>query len=104
MRHTFIKLCFVFGVLVSSSPFLISVRFFPTRSLDMAHCNQSHHFRPFNASASIGQNYHAMVQTAAIRDVKEGCGTGGDHQPARQLTVLTRRTMGVAALANGELE
>lgn len=56
--------------------------------------------RPLNVTASIGQNYHAIVQTAAIRD-NAGCGV---QRTARELAVLTRRTMGVASLGEGELE
>ena len=50
--------------------------------------------RPLNSTASVAQNYHAFVQSAALRD-EDGW---------RQLSVLTRRTMGVAALHAGELE
>ena len=50
------------------------------------------HARPLNRSAPIAQNYHALVQSASIGD------------GARQLAVLTRRTMAVASQANGALE
>ena len=102
--------------------------------------------RPLNTTASVGQNYHAIVQSAAIRDAHEYCtspslhahapsGLGGSREtapgqaaatqkpgekegvdlqpppppppvkrPLRQLTVLTRRTMGVASLGDGEME
>ena len=54
--------------------------------------------RPLNTTASIAQNYHALVQTAVIRDeVKAG-------ESGRELAVLTRRTMGVASLNVGDLE
>ena len=53
--------------------------------------------RKFNDSASIGQNYHSMVQTAVIRDENNGA-------DGRQLSLLTRRTMGVASLQAGEME
>ena len=51
--------------------------------------------RIFNATSSIAQNYHSLVQTAVMKD--EGGG-------ARQLSVLVRRTMGVASLSLGEME
>ena len=78
--------------------------------------------RPLNRTASIAQNYHSLVQTAAIRDSKAGCpppptlsGAKGEAtaqkgevpmRPAvvRQLSVLTRRTMGVASLFDGAVE
>lgn len=53
--------------------------------------------RQRNDTGPIAQNYHAFVQTAALQE-----------QPAtnntRELTVLSRRTMGVASLADGDLE
>jgi len=55
--------------------------------------------RPLNASAPISQNYHAMVQTAVIRDE-----TPCRADVRRQLSLATRRTMGVASLAHGRLE
>ena len=78
--------------------------------------------RPLNRTASIAQNYHSLVQTAAIRDSIAGCpptttlpGVQGGAtaqkgeapmRPAveRQLSVLTRRTMGVASLFDGAVE
>ena len=65
--------------------------------------------RPFNATASVAQNYHALVQTAAIRDAApaaaaHGAGCAGAGRPPRQLTVITRRTMGVASLSAGAVE
>jgi hypothetical protein len=53
--------------------------------------------RIFNATSSIAQNYHSMVQTAVIRDEMQG-------DNGRQLNVITRRTMGVASLNVGEIE
>jgi|TARA_B110000091_G_C13808420_1_gene473685 hypothetical protein len=53
--------------------------------------------RIYNATSSIAQNYHAMVQTAVIRDA-----TSSSND--RQFSVLARRTMGVASLKKGELE
>lgn len=50
------------------------------------------HVRPLNRSAPIAQNFHALVQSASIGD------------GARQLSVLTRRTMAAASQANGDLE
>ena len=50
------------------------------------------HSRARNQSAPISHNFHSMVQSSALSD------------GARELAVLTRRTMGVASLASGELE
>jgi hypothetical protein len=51
--------------------------------------------RPLNVTGPIAQNYHALVQSAALIE-KTGSG--------REMAVLTRRTMGVASLADGEME
>jgi hypothetical protein len=58
--------------------------------------------RSTNVSASISQNYHSMVQSAIIRD--EGTNDIGSLRGKRELSLLTRRTMGVASLGQGELE
>jgi hypothetical protein len=92
--------------------------------------------RPFNATASIAQNYHAVVQTAVLRDERaaaaaaaaansddrngssrrSGSGrssSGGGSSSSssssggggnRQLTILVPRAMGIASLAEGEVE
>ena len=52
------------------------------------------HSRPRNASGPISQNYHALVQSASI--------SGGHGQ--QQLSVLSRRTVAVASLGDGEIE
>ena len=52
--------------------------------------------RRLNATGPVAQNYHALVQTAALLESKGSA--------SRELAVLTRRTMGVASLADGELE
>jgi hypothetical protein len=52
--------------------------------------------RPLNATGPISQNYHALVQTAVLMEM-EGAGS-------REVAVLTRRTMGVASLADGDME
>eukprot|EP00039_Didymoeca_costata_P024844 m.11690 g.11690 ORF g.11690 m.11690 type:complete len:1093 (+) comp4504_c0_seq1:95-3373(+) len=52
-------------------------------------------------TGSIAQNYHAMVQTAAIRDEDE---VAIRTNSSRQLTIITSRTMGVASLHAGEVE
>ena len=52
--------------------------------------------RPLNLTGPISQNYHALVQTAALMEKK--------GPSSREMAVLTRRTMGVASLADGELE
>jgi hypothetical protein len=52
--------------------------------------------RPLNATGPISQNYFALVQTAAL--IEE---TGSS---SREMAVLTRRTMGVASLADGDIE
>lgn len=59
--------------------------------------------RPLNLTAPISQNYHSLVQTAAIRDAHTGCAST-PSAPQRQLTVLTRRTMAIASLADGTVE
>ena len=51
--------------------------------------------RNYNATASIAQNYHALVQTAVIRD---------NAPSPRQLSILSRRTMAVASLESGSIE
>lgn len=48
-----------------------------------------------NATGPVSQNYHALVQTAMVREP----GAGG-----RAVAVLVARTMGVASLATGSLE
>ena len=45
------------------------------------------HTRPLNRSAPIAANYHALVQSASIRDENK------PDTAALQLSVLTRRTM-----------
>ena len=52
--------------------------------------------RPLNQTGPISQNYHALVQTAALIE-KEG-------SASREMAVVTRRTMGVASLADGDME
>ncbi len=52
--------------------------------------------RPLNVTGPIAQNYHALVQSAALIE-KTGLSS-------REMAVLTRRTMGVASLADGEME
>jgi hypothetical protein len=52
--------------------------------------------RPLNLTGPISQNYHALVQTAAL--IEKGGSAG------REMAVLTRRTMGVASLTDGEME
>ena len=52
--------------------------------------------RVFNSTSPISQNYHAMVQSAVIRDAVD--------QSARQFSVITKRTMGIASLKKGEME
>ena len=47
------------------------------------------HTRPLNRSAPIAANYHALVQSASIRDENK------PDTAALQLSVLTRRTMEV---------
>lgn len=50
--------------------------------------------KALNTTGPISSNYHAVVQTSAIVDVSN----------RRQMTLLTRRTMGVASLSGGQLE
>lgn len=52
------------------------------------------HERRLNTSMPISGSYHAMVQSTVVRS-----GAG-----AAQLSVLTRHTVGVASLADGQLE
>jgi hypothetical protein len=52
--------------------------------------------RPLNLTGPVSQNYHALVQTAALIENK--------GPASREMAVLTRRTMGVASLADGEME
>ena len=54
-------------------------------------------YRPLNVTGPVSQNYHALVQTAALLE-------NTYPSNSRELAVLTRRTMGVASLADGELE
>jgi hypothetical protein len=70
--------------------------------------------RVFNATSSIAQNYHSMVQTAVVKDAKMRQTQQQTEQQTkqqteqqteqRQLTVMTRRTMGVASLSLGAVE
>ena len=52
--------------------------------------------RPLNVTGPISQNYFALVQTAALIEETESS--------SREMAVLTRRTMGVASLADGDVE
>ena len=52
--------------------------------------------RPLNETGPVSQNYHALVQTAALME-EEG-------SASREMAVVTRRTMGVASLADGDME
>lgn len=54
--------------------------------------------RPLNHSLPISGSYHSLVNSAVMKSVEE---SGGSQ---RQLAVLSRHTMGVAALSAGELE
>jgi hypothetical protein len=54
----------------------------------------------FNATASIAQNYHSLVQTAVMRDEDSSSASSS----GRQLSLMVRRTMGVASLSLGEME
>ncbi len=46
---------------------------------------------------SVAQNYHALVQSAALRDESV-------EAQRRQLSLVVRRTMGIASLADGAME
>ena len=101
-------------------------QFANTRSLHDGGLRRAHapgfpemHTWVLNRSGPISQNYHAIVQSTSIYDENNagsgdgGGGGGSGHGGAgsnrgtaqqRQLSVLTRRTMAVASLDDGQLE
>ena len=54
--------------------------------------------RVLNVSGPIAQNYHPFVQTAVLTEAS------GTSNGVRELALLTRRTMGVASLTEGQVE
>lgn len=64
------------------------------------------HARPLQPTLPISGNYHALVSHAvrADRQVQSAYIRDETDATARQVSVLTSHTMGVAALGAGELE
>ena len=52
------------------------------------------HIRQYNETIGIAGNYHAIVSNAYIRDIESN----------RQFTAITRQSMGLTSLTDGELE